>query len=131
MIAAQSAVGDLEARARQSLGSSGRAIYETVSRLLRERAARGVLADIGCGGGNLWRELGASFSQCVGVDAVRYDDLPAGVDFIPADLDRLPLPLADQFADVVAAVEVVEHLENPRAFCRELAGSRSPAGGLS
>ncbi len=128
MIATQRAVGDLEARARQSLGSSGHAIYQTVSRLLRERAARGVLADVGCGSGNLWRELGASFSKCVGVDAVRYDDLPAGVDFIPADLDRVPLPLADQFADVVAAVEVVEHLENPRAFCRELARIAKPGG---
>ena len=87
-----------------------------------------MLADVGCGGGNLWRELGASFSKCVGVDAVRYDDLPAGVDFIPADLDRVPLPLADQFADVVAAVEVVEHLENPRAFCRELARIAKPGG---
>ena len=36
--------------------------------------------------------------------------------------------LADQFADVVAAVEVVEHLENPRAFCRELARIVKPGG---
>jgi SAM-dependent methyltransferase len=120
--------GDLEARARQSLGSSGRAIYQTVAGLLRARAAGGVLADVGCGGGNLWRELGASFSKCVGIDAVRYDDLPDGVVFIRADLDRVPLPLPDGFADVVAAVEVVEHLENPRAFCRELARIVKPGG---
>jgi 2-polyprenyl-3-methyl-5-hydroxy-6-metoxy-1,4-benzoquinol methylase len=118
----------LDARARQSLGSSGTAIYRTVAALLGGRSAGGTLADVGCGGGNLWRELGPSFSRCVGVDAVRYDGLPDDVDFIPADLDRLPLPLADGAADVVAAVEVIEHLENPRAFCRELARIARPGG---
>jgi 2-polyprenyl-3-methyl-5-hydroxy-6-metoxy-1,4-benzoquinol methylase len=118
----------LDTRARQSLGSSGTAIYRTVAALLGERSAGGTLADVGCGGGNLWRELGPSFSRCVGVDAVRYDGLPDDVDFIRADLDRLPLPLADGAADVVAAVEVIEHLENPRAFCRELARIARPGG---
>jgi 2-polyprenyl-3-methyl-5-hydroxy-6-metoxy-1,4-benzoquinol methylase len=118
----------LDTRARQSLGSSGTAIYRTVAALLGERSAGGTLADVGCGGGNLWRELGPSFSRCVGVDAVRYDGLPDDVDFIRADLDRLPLPLADGAADVVAAVEVIEHLENPRAFCRELARVARPGG---
>lgn len=119
---------ELEVRARQSLGSSGAAIYQTVAALLRGRTAGGVLADIGCGGGNLWRELAPSFSRCVGVDAVRYDGLPAAVEFTAADLDRLPLPLGDRSADVVAAVEVIEHLENPRAFFRELARIVKPGG---
>jgi 2-polyprenyl-3-methyl-5-hydroxy-6-metoxy-1,4-benzoquinol methylase len=96
--------------------------------LLAERSAAGVLADIGCGSGNLWRELGASFSRWIGVDAVRYEAVPQDVEFIPADLDRLPLPLADGSADVVAAVEVIEHLENPRAFCRELIRVARPGG---
>jgi 2-polyprenyl-3-methyl-5-hydroxy-6-metoxy-1,4-benzoquinol methylase len=128
VIDARDGVTDLDVRARQSLGSSGTAIYRTVAALLRERSAGGVLADIGCGGGNLWREVGPSFSRCVGVDAVRYDGLPDSVEFLAADLDRLPLPLGDGAADVVAAVEVVEHLENPRAFCRELARLTRPGG---
>jgi len=120
--------GDLDMRARQSLGSSAPAIYRTVATLLTERGAAGTLADIGCGGGHLWRALRPSFSRCVGVDALRYDDLPEAVEFVAADLDRLPLPLADQSADVVTAVEVIEHLENPRAFCRELARVAKPGG---
>lgn len=118
----------LEVRARQSLGSSGSAIYRTVSTLLRERAAGGILADVGCGGGNLWRAIGDSFSRCIGLDAVHYDALPPEVVFVQADLDRLPLPLPDASADVVTAVEVIEHLENPRAFCRELVRTARPGG---
>jgi SAM-dependent methyltransferase len=128
MIAASDAGRELDTHARQSLGSSATAIYRTVAQLLGERSAGGVLADIGCGGGNLWREIAPSFSRCIGVDAVRYDGLPDAVEFLPADLDRLPLPLPDAAADVAAAVEVVEHLENPRALCRELARIARPGG---
>jgi 2-polyprenyl-3-methyl-5-hydroxy-6-metoxy-1,4-benzoquinol methylase len=119
---------DLDVHARQSLGSSGAAIYRTVATLLRERSAGGTLADVGCGGGNLWREAGPAFSRWIGVDAVRYEGLPEAVEFFAADLDRLPLPLEDGAADVVAAVEVIEHLENPRAFWRELVRLARPGG---
>ena len=128
MSRASGAVRELETHARQSLGSSGGAIYRPVATLLGERSAGGVLADIGCGCGNLWRAIAPSFSRCIGVDAVRYDDLPDTVEFLAADLDRPPLPLPDDVADVVAAVEVVEHLENPRAFCRELVRVARPGG---
>ena len=36
--------------------------------------------------------------------------------------------LPDGWADVVTALEVIEHLENPRAFCRELARVAKPGG---
>ena len=119
---------DLDARARQTLGSSSTAIYRTVADLLQERGAGGVLADVGCGGGNLWREVAPFFSRCLGLDAVRYDGLPADVEFTRADLDSVLLPLEDGTADVVAAVETIEHLENPRAFYRELTRIAKPGG---
>jgi 2-polyprenyl-3-methyl-5-hydroxy-6-metoxy-1,4-benzoquinol methylase len=119
---------DLVSRARQSLGTSSDAIYQAVDALLRERGASGVLADVGCGTGNLWRALGSRFSRCIGLDAVRFDGLPTGVDFRPVDLDGARLPLEDGEADVVAAVETVEHLENPRAFCRELTRAARAGG---
>lgn len=118
----------LELRAGQSLGSSEPAIYGAVVRALRRRDASGTLADIGCGSGRLWEELRPMFSRCIGVDAVRYAWLPGDVEFRHADLDRAPLPLADASADVVTAVETIEHLENPRAFCRELHRIVRPGG---
>jgi len=118
----------LELRARQSLGSSEPVIYRAVAGALRARRASGVLADVGCGSGQLWRELASMFSRCVCVDAVRYAGLPEGVEFRQADLDAMPLPLPDASADVVTAVETIEHLENPWAFCRELSRIVRPGG---
>ena len=44
-----------------------------------------------------------------------------------ADLNA-PIPLEDGGADAVVSVETIEHLENPRAFMRELVRLVRPAG---
>jgi 2-polyprenyl-3-methyl-5-hydroxy-6-metoxy-1,4-benzoquinol methylase len=138
---------DVEARARQSQGSSSKAIYEMVARTIATRQPNGgVLVDVGCGAGNLLQLMGVGTAdlqepQCdqtkverrqayryIGVDAVRYDAFPAEAEFIPLDLDTGKIPLADGFADVVCAVETIEHLENPRAFVRELVRLTKPRG---
>jgi SAM-dependent methyltransferase len=118
----------LDARARQSLGTSEDAIHAAVAAVLDARGASGVLADVGCGTGNLWRAVRDRFSRYIAVDAVRYESLPDEADFRPADLDRAPLPLQDGEADVAAAVETIEHLENPRALIRELSRVVRPGG---
>src|SRR5205807_3902971 len=120
--------GHVEARARQSLGCGHRRIHALVASLLATRNARGTLVDVGCGTGELWRATRERFTQCVGVDAVRYPGLPQEMGFEQADLDRDRLPLRDAAADVTAAVEVIEHLENPRAFVRELVRITKPGG---
>ena len=118
----------VEARARLSLGRSDRRIHETVAAALATRGARGVVADVGCGGGDLWPLLRGTFQDCIGLDAVRYPGLPADVEFRAIDLDRGTLPLADASVDAAVAIEVVEHLENPRAFARELSRIVKPGG---
>ena len=118
----------LETRARQSLGASEPIIHRAVAAALHARNVSGVLADIGCGSGDLWREVNGMFSRCVGVDAVRYARLPESVELHHANLDVVPLPLADRSADVVAAIETIEHLENPWSFCRELTRIVRPGG---
>jgi 2-polyprenyl-3-methyl-5-hydroxy-6-metoxy-1,4-benzoquinol methylase len=81
----------------------------------------GALVDVGCGTGALCGRLRGSFDRCIGVDAVRYEGLDAAVEFVAHDLDRAELPLDTGCAQVVTAVETIEHLENPWAFGRELA----------
>lgn len=116
-------------RAQQSLGSSEDAIYQMVARALRARHdGRGMLLDVGCGRGNLYEYVVHDFDRYVGSDVIRYDGFPGGAEFVGADLESGTVPLPTSSADVVAAVEVIEHLENPRAFVRELTRLVKPGG---
>ena len=117
----------LDARARLSLGRGHDRIHRTVAALLAARGASGTIVDAGCGTGDLWRATRGRFSRCIGLDAVRYPDLPGEVSFHQVNLDGA-LPVAASTADATAAVEVIEHLENPRAFMRELVRITRPGG---
>lgn len=120
---------DLETRARQSLGLSDEAIYAMVARALSERKVKGeMLVDVGCGVGNLWPFVRHDFARYIGIDVLRYEGFPAEAEFRQVDLDTGRAPLPDGCADVVAAIETIEHLENPRAFMRELARLCKPGG---
>ena len=120
----------LEARARQSLGSSDDAIYRMVDRALSARGiAGGRLVDVGCGSAGLWRLLAPRFGTYCGLDAVRYQGFPIDAEFCQINLDHLdraPWPVAR--GDVVTAVETIEHLENPWAFMRALVELARPGG---
>jgi 2-polyprenyl-3-methyl-5-hydroxy-6-metoxy-1,4-benzoquinol methylase len=116
-------------RARYSQGISADVIYRAVNLALVERhCGRGLLLDVGCGTGNLWPYLADLFDRYLGADVVRHRGMLAELDFCPVDLDSQHIPLPDGEADVVAAVETIEHLENPRAFLRELVRLVRPGG---
>jgi 2-polyprenyl-3-methyl-5-hydroxy-6-metoxy-1,4-benzoquinol methylase len=121
-------VDDLQVRARQSLGSSDAAIYRAVEAVVSARGASGVLADVGCGRGALWTHLRPFFSRCIGIDAVHYEALGEDVEFRPVDVERAPLPIETGEVNTAVAVETIEHLENPRAFVRELVRITRPGG---
>ena len=116
---------------RQSLGTSHVAIYRMVARVVAGLGVeRGCLLDVGCGRGQLWPFVAPCFAHYTGVDVVRYDGFPDDGRFTAVDLDTGEIPLAEASFDVVAAVETIEHLENPRRFVRELVRLIRPGGWL-
>jgi len=123
MLCARVVTGRLSAleAALLSKGTSAGPILEAAVRLLDARAgAVDRLVDVGCGAGDLLRALGGRARRYVGVDLVRYEHFPTDVaEFFAADLNS-GIPLEDGSADAVVAIETIEHLENPRAFMREL-----------
>jgi 2-polyprenyl-3-methyl-5-hydroxy-6-metoxy-1,4-benzoquinol methylase len=120
---------DVEVRARLSAGTSTASVYTMVSSVLRlVRRPGGTLVDVGCGAGQLWPAVQSQFSSYVGCDVVKYGNYPEVWDFVKVDLDSGRIPLPDGTADVAAAVETIEHLENPRAFIRELIRLTKPGG---
>jgi SAM-dependent methyltransferase len=116
-------------RARSSRGASAEPIYRAVVDALSDRhGGGGTLIDVGCGAGNLWRFLRPRFQRYVGIDVVRHDGLPPETEFHLVDLDTGRAPLPDRFAEVVVALETIEHMENPRGFARELTRLVKPGG---
>jgi 2-polyprenyl-3-methyl-5-hydroxy-6-metoxy-1,4-benzoquinol methylase len=118
----------LESRARQSLGASSDVIYASAAAALRRRGVHGRVVDVGCGGGRLRTFLGDMIESYAGVDAIRYEGLGSGVAFMRADLNRDPIPVPDHSTDIAVSIETIEHLENPRAFVRELVRIVKPGG---
>jgi SAM-dependent methyltransferase len=126
---APSGLATAEDRACPTLGTSAAAIYRMVARELAGRAAgTATLLDVGCGAGNLWPFLRQRFTRYVGLDVLPYPGFPSEGEFHKLDLDSGRFPLPDDYADVVAAVETIEHLENPRALVRELVRVCTPGG---
>jgi len=119
---------DLETRARQSLGVSHAVIYTMVADAIERHRGRGRLLDVGCGRGDLRPVVERLVTSYQGVDAVRYEAWPVECEFGHADLDCDEWPGVRGDADVVVAIETIEHLENPWAFLRQLSSLAVPGG---
>lgn len=119
-------------RAALSHGRSDPRLHRWVASLLARAGdgGGGTLLDVGCGGGALAEAARGRFQRYLGCDLVAYEGFPrdGGAAFVQADLDRPPYPLESGTAEVVVSVETIEHLENPRAFVRELARLVKPGG---
>ena len=125
---------DLEGKRRQaslaSGGFSNGAIYDIVLAALDRYGASGDALDFGAGQGYFASLLrtGGRFRRVVAADLMpRPDGLAKDIDWLQADLnDRMAI--ANGSFDTVTAVEMVEHLENPRAMLRECFRILRPGG---
>lgn len=119
----------LDARTQQTAGSSNEQVYRAAVDLLDEvQAQAAVLVDVGCGAAAFKTFLGPRCARYVGADAARHLGLPNDVELVQVDLDSGRVGLGDASADVVTSLETIEHLENPRALCRELVRLTKPGG---
>ncbi|HEX7313447.1 MAG TPA: class I SAM-dependent methyltransferase [Pyrinomonadaceae bacterium] len=100
---------------------------------LAGRHAGGHVLDVGSGAGG-WIERLRQNPEVRRVTAVDIIDDGAGaldgVDFHLLDVSSSPLPCASEGVDCVCAVEVIEHLANPRYFMKEAHRCLKPGGKL-
>jgi 2-polyprenyl-3-methyl-5-hydroxy-6-metoxy-1,4-benzoquinol methylase len=91
-------------------------IRKRVLELIPKRL-KGKFLDVGCGSGHLAVEL-SKFGEvyCIDLDDNLIVD---SFQFRKADLN-INIPHADETFSLVTATEVIEHLENPRHFLREI-----------
>lgn len=121
----------VELRALQTRGESSAVIYRAVVQALRDRGASGAVVDAGCGTGQFSEHLSGIATSYTGIDVIGHRGFPNAATFVRADLDRGAIPLPDETADIVVAIETIEHLENPRALCREMVRLLKPNGWMA
>ena len=101
-------------------------IHDRVIDLLRSEDP-GPLLDVGAGDGTLARRLEDYGFDVRAVDLTARDFKPNGIDITAADLN-VGIPFSDGEFAIVVATEVIEHLENPWFFVRELYRITRPGG---
>lgn len=106
--------------AQASGGISAESDYEAIFGIIAAQGIHGRTLDFGAGVGNVASHLrGCPVTQVVATDITdRPVGLPTDIEWIQADLNS-PLPLPDRIFDAIVSIEVIEHLENPRAVFRE------------
>ena len=83
------------------------------------------VVDLGCGSGEMLRDLGGCFKERIGLDASRGrisrrgEEMPDGWKFVEADLNR-SFDLESNSVDAIIANQVIEHIVDPIAFTKEI-----------
>jgi 2-polyprenyl-3-methyl-5-hydroxy-6-metoxy-1,4-benzoquinol methylase len=112
---------------------STKKIYESIIRVIKHQypvEENLTHLDIGAGEGVLIEEMGKSLhlqSEACDFHIERFKPA-AQVKITKTDLNADPLPYPDSSFELVTSTEVIEHLENPRRFFREIARILKPGG---
>lgn len=114
---------DAQAYALRAKGYSPEPIREAVWDIVKEKLG-GVVLDVGSGSGEWieWLQKSSNIKKIISIDIV--DDGASqieSVEFHLVDASQQPLPLVSESVDWVFALEVLEHLANPRYFVKETA----------
>lgn len=101
-------------------------------RLILKELGNGNLLEIGCGGGALLAEISESTSgRVVGCDLKR-ERAKVAENRLPdiVQCDGCSLPFADETFDVVVAIELLEHIPEPKYLIRDIIRVLSPSGSI-
>jgi len=101
-------------------------IHDRVVECLRSEP-RGPILDVGAGDGNLAMRLRDEGFDVRAVDMFTKDFRPTDIEIRSANLN-MGIPFADAEFTAVVATEVIEHVENPWQFVRELYRITKPGG---
>lgn len=84
---------------------------------------QGLILDAACGMGALSKLLvenfGIALSRIYGIDLQKEGDFLEKINFLVHDLNY-PLPFVDNYFDICFSIEIIEYLENPYLFIREI-----------
>ena len=127
MSSARPAGYDRAAYERREPGYSPEAIREAAFALCRGRLG-GVVLDAGSGSGGWLTKLLPHASRAIACDLLR--PAVAGAECHAVDLSKEPLPCPDSSVDLITALELIEHLANPRHFAAECRRVLKPGGAL-
>ncbi len=117
-----------------SLGTGAQSYYMPAfgELFLRSVSRHARVLETGCGRGHFLAWLGShDYRDVLGCDLENHlDEAHSGFDFRQADLSNEPIPCPDQTVDAVLSLHVIEHLENPWAYVRDLRRVLRPGGHL-
>jgi len=109
-------------------GEKNNKIFEITTSFIKNKDAK--ILDCGCGSGKFMEALSDyGYRSLCGLDIDNYLTTKINIkEFKAVDISFDKIPWQDEFFDVVTAIQVIEHLENPHNFIRETYRILQPGG---